>query len=80
MYLTDTVTNATVRNIKPEDLTFEQAVSLLAERAAAGPSPKAKRKVAKKAAKKAAPVKAAKKAAKKAVKQPQIGDDVDAPF
>jgi DNA topoisomerase-1 len=80
MYLTDTVTNATVRNIKPEDLTFEQAVSLLAERAAAGPSPKAKRKAAKKAAKKATPVKVAKKAAKKAAKQPQIGDDVDAPF
>lgn len=78
-YVTDGVTNASLpKGMNAEELTLPQALQLLADRAAAAPSPKAKRKAAKKAAKKAAP-KAAKKATKKA-KQPQIGDDVDAPF
>ena len=78
-YITDGETNATVPKDQPlEELTFEQALELLADRAAKGPSKKrasrkkaaakaSTKKVAKKAAKKSAG-KAAKKAAKKAVK------------
>jgi DNA topoisomerase-1 len=41
MYVTDSVTNATVpKNTPPEEITFEFALNLLAERAAAGPSKK----------------------------------------
>lgn len=70
MYLTDGETNATVpKDQNPEEVTFEQAVTLLAERAAVAPKKKAGRaKTSKKAAKKAAP-KAAKKTAKKATKK-----------
>jgi DNA topoisomerase I len=50
MYLTDGTTNATVpKNTPPEEVTFEFALKLLAERAAAGPS---KKKPARRAAKK----------------------------
>ncbi len=68
-YVTDGTTNATLpRDQKPEDLTMEQAITLITERAAKGPSKgKPKRAAAKKAPakKKAAPKKkaAAKKAA-----------------
>ena len=65
-YVTDGTTNATLpRDSQPEDLTAEQAVVLIDEKAAKGPSKgKPKRKApAKKASaakKKAAPKKAAK--------------------
>ena len=68
-YVTDGTTNATLpRDQKPEDLTMEQAITLITERAAKGPAKgKPKRAAAKKAPakKKAAPKKkaAAKKAA-----------------
>ena len=64
-YVTDGTTNASIpKGSNVEDVTFEQAVSLLAERAARAPKKKAKKKAAKKkAAKKKAPAK--KKAAKK---------------
>ncbi|MCA9127551.1 MAG: type I DNA topoisomerase [Planctomycetales bacterium] len=67
-YVTDGETNASLpRETKPEELTFEQALDLLAARAAAGGS---KRKKAKKApAKKAAAKKAAKKTTKKSAKK-----------
>jgi len=43
-YVTDGVTNATLpKDYTPESLSFEQALNLLAERAARGPSPKARR-------------------------------------
>jgi DNA topoisomerase I len=43
-YVTDGVTNATLpKDYTPESLSFEQALNLLAERAARGPSPKAHR-------------------------------------
>jgi DNA topoisomerase-1 len=79
-YVTDGTTNASLpKGTSVEDFTFELALNLLAERAAAAPNPKAKRKAAKKAAPKAAK-KVAKKATKKAAKKAEIGDDVDAPF
>jgi DNA topoisomerase I len=57
-YVTDGVTNATVPNgVEPTAVTLEQALQLIAERAAKGPSPKQKQKAekaAKAAAKKAA--------------------------
>lgn len=61
-YVTDGTTNATLpRDRKPEDLTEEEAITLITERAAKGP---AKGKAKKKApAKKAAPKKAAAKKA-----------------
>ena len=60
-YVTDGTTNATLpRDKQPEDLTAEQAVVLIDERAAKGPAKgKAKRKAP--AKKKAAPKKAAAK-------------------
>jgi DNA topoisomerase-1 len=65
-YITDGTTNASLpKAMEPEELTFEQAVHLLAERAAAAPPKKAPKK---KAAKKETPAKKAepkKKAAKK---------------
>jgi DNA topoisomerase-1 len=72
-YVTDGTTNATVpKDVKVEELTFDQALQLLADRAALGP-PKGRRGRAapKKAAKAAAPKKAAKtaKATKKAAKK-----------
>jgi DNA topoisomerase I, bacterial len=64
-YVTDGATNATIRRgLDPETLTLEDAIDLLRERAARGPTTKAK-KTAKKPAKKTAK-KAAKKATKKA--------------
>jgi len=82
-YLTDGDTNASVpKGTSIEEVTFELAVRLLAERFAAGGSKKkTKKKAAKKATKKAAPKKAktavkqaavkktAKKATKKAIKK-----------
>jgi DNA topoisomerase-1 len=63
-YVTDGTTNATLpREMKPEDLTLEQAIVLIDERAAKGPSKGKKKAPAKKAAPKKA---AAKKAAMKA--------------
>ncbi len=77
-YVSDGTTNATVpKDVKIEDLTFDEALRLLSDRAAMGP-PKGKRgkkaapkkKAAAPAAKKAAPKKAAKKApAKKGAKK-----------
>ncbi|MFM5930782.1 MAG: type I DNA topoisomerase, partial [Novosphingobium sp.] len=70
-YVTDGTTNATLpRDKKPEDLTAEEAVVLITEKAAKGPAKKGGRKKAaakkpaakKPAAKKAAPKKAAAKA------------------
>jgi hypothetical protein len=52
-YVTDGVTNATLpRDFTPESLTFEQALNLLAERAARGPSTRGRRGRGAKAAKK----------------------------
>lgn len=81
-YVTDGVTNASLpRDLEPKDLTFEQAISLLEQRAIRdaekGPSKrrttkKAVKKIAKKVAKQAvkkATKKAVKKTAKKAVKK-----------
>jgi len=63
-YVTDGQTNASLpRGLTPDDMTFERALDLLAERAARGPT---RRTTRKKAAKKSpAKKKAAKKAAKK---------------
>ena len=61
-YVTDGTTNATLpRDKKPEDLTVEEAVVLITEKAAKGPSTKGGRKKAapKKAAAKKAPAKKA---------------------
>jgi DNA topoisomerase I len=73
-YVTDGTTNASLpRGMTPEELTFERALDLLAERAAKGPSKKKKKKAAKKKTtkKKAAKKKTAKKktAKKKATKK-----------
>ncbi|MBB3032648.1 type I DNA topoisomerase [Alteriqipengyuania lutimaris] len=65
-YVTDGTTNATIpKDVKPEDVTEEQAIELINARAAKGPAKKKKKAPAKK---KAAPKKAAAKkpAAKKA--------------
>jgi len=71
-YVTDGQTNASLpRTLSPDDVTFERALDLLAERAAKGPA--RKKKAAKKPAKKkTAKKKAAKKktAKKKASKKP----------
>ncbi len=76
-YVTDGETNASLpRDSSPDELTFENALDLLAERAAKGPSKKKKKKAAKKKAvkKKAVKKKAGKKktAKKKAVKKKAI--------
>jgi DNA topoisomerase-1 len=65
-YVSDGVTNASLpRSVTVDEMTFEYALNLLKERAAAGPSKKAgRKKAASKAAKKPAK-KAAQKAAKK---------------
>ncbi|HMP56341.1 MAG TPA: topoisomerase C-terminal repeat-containing protein, partial [Novosphingobium sp.] len=83
-YVTDGTTNATLpRDRKPEDLTEEEAITLITERAAKGP---AKGKAKKKApAKKAAPKKAAAKKApaKKATTKKDAPAEVaeeDVPF
>jgi DNA topoisomerase-1 len=72
-YVTDGTTNASLpRTMSPEELTFERALDLLAERAVKGPSKKkaAKKKATKKTAKKATKKKAAtKKTIKKAAKK-----------
>lgn len=71
-YVTDGATNASLpKGVAPEGLTFEQAVDLLAERAARGPTKKAKRKSASKnsASKKSPTKKSATKANKKATKK-----------
>ncbi|MEN6450155.1 MAG: topoisomerase C-terminal repeat-containing protein, partial [Thermoguttaceae bacterium] len=66
-YLTDGVTNASLpRTVTPEEVTFEYALNLLAERAAAGPS---KRAAARKRKAPARTAKAAKKPAKKTAKK-----------
>ena len=60
-YVTDGATNASLpRGMRPEDVTFEKAITLLAERAAKGPA-RGRRKKA--AGKKAAGKKAARKKA-----------------
>ena len=65
-YVTDGETNASLpKGTTPEELTFDQAVVLLAERAAKGGTKKKKKKSAKKATKKAPKKKAAKKKATK---------------
>jgi len=69
-YVTDGTTNATVQNgIDPDTVTLEQGLTLLAERAAKGPSPKQRQKAEKaaKAAAKKAEVKKPKADAKKTV-------------
>jgi DNA topoisomerase-1 len=59
-YITDGTTNATVpRGLQPESVSLSEAVELLAERAARGPSKKVAKKVAKKAPAKKAPAKKA---------------------
>ncbi|MGF7153089.1 type I DNA topoisomerase [Novosphingobium gossypii] len=69
-YVTDGTTNATLpRDQKPEDLTAEQAITLIDEKAAKGPAKPKKKAAAKKAAPKKAAAKtdgAKKPAAKKA--------------
>jgi DNA topoisomerase-1 len=75
-YVTDGKTNATIpRDLKPEDVTEEQAIKLIDERAAKAPAKKARKAPAKK---KAAPAKKApaKKApaAKKKAKAPAAAD------
>jgi DNA topoisomerase-1 len=65
-YVADGVSNASLpKGALPEELSFEQALALLAERAARGPSPKKPRRKA--APKKAASATPKKKAAKKKV-------------
>lgn len=96
-YVTDGETNASLPKEMPtEELTFEKALDLLAQRAAAGGGRKkkkkkaAKKKAAKKASKKAAKKKTAKKAAKKKAAASSAADEAsvaneasdpnDAPF
>jgi DNA topoisomerase-1 len=91
LYVADGVTNATLpKGQNLEELTVQQALDLLAERAARGPSPKAARKLA---AKKAAAAKsggakkpakgkkspAKKKASKRAAKKTSDRDESEAP-
>jgi DNA topoisomerase-1 len=64
-YVTDGTTNATLpKDYTPESLTLQQALDLLAERAARGPSTRGRRGRAAKPAKAAPPKKAAKKSAR----------------
>jgi DNA topoisomerase I len=76
-YVTDGETNASLpKDVKPDDLTFEQALDLLAARAAAGGTKK-KKKTSKKTAKKA--TKAKKKTAKTSADvEAEIDADLDA--
>jgi DNA topoisomerase-1 len=68
-YVTDGTTNATLpKDMTPEELTFEQALDLLAERAARGPS-KSTRRGGKTAKKAAAPKRTAKKKASPAAEE-----------
>ncbi len=72
-YVTDGTTNATLpKDKKPEDLTLEEAIALINERAAKGPPAKAKKKAAPKkaAVKKAVPATKAAPAKKPAPKKP----------
>jgi DNA topoisomerase-1 len=63
-YVTDGTTNASLpKSMPPEEITFEDALDMLAVRAAKGPAPKKAKK--KKAAKKKATKKATKKSATK---------------
>ena len=56
MYVTDGETNASLpKGTTPDELTFETAIQLLAERAAQGGGKKSKRKTSRKPARKAAP-------------------------
>jgi DNA topoisomerase-1 len=65
-YVTDGTTNASLpKDVEADTLTFEQAVDLLAARAAKGPTKKKKKATKKKAAKSKKKKKTAKKAAKK---------------
>ncbi|MEM7689561.1 MAG: type I DNA topoisomerase [Pseudomonadota bacterium] len=65
-YVTDGTTNATIpKDVKPEDVTVEQAVTLIDERAAKGPAKKKTRKKAPAKKKAAAKKPAAKKTAVK---------------
>jgi DNA topoisomerase-1 len=68
-YVTDGKTNASLpRGIAPEDVTFERALDLLAERAARGPTRRTTRKKAgkkKATAKKTGKKKSARKTSKK---------------
>lgn len=67
-YVTDGTTNASLpRGTSPEQVTFEQALELLAARAAQGPSRRPSRK---RTVRKAAPKAAARKAPKKRAKKP----------
>lgn len=67
-YVKHMKTNATIpRDVKPEDVTLEQAVTLIAERDAKGP--KKKKKATKKKAAKKTTKKTAKKTTKKATKK-----------
>ncbi|MFM5908470.1 MAG: type I DNA topoisomerase [Novosphingobium sp.] len=83
-YVTDGTTNATLpRDKKPEDLTAEEAVTLITEKAAKGPAKKGGRKKAaakKPAAKKAAPKKAAARKAPAGKSSAEPVADEDVPF
>ncbi len=69
-YVTDGTTNATIpKDVKPEDLTEEQAVALITARAEAAPAKKGKRK----AAPKKAPAKKS-GAKKKAATKPKVAE------
>jgi DNA topoisomerase-1 len=64
-YVTDGTTNATLpKDITPEELTFQQSLDLLAERAARGPSTRGRRGRAAKSAKPAGEKKAAKRSSR----------------
>ncbi len=65
-YVSDGVTNASLpRGTSPEEVTFEYAVNLLKERAAAGPSKRARPRRAAAGARKRAPAKRGKRKSKK---------------
>ena len=69
-YVTDGETNASLRRgDDPQHITAERAFELLAERRAAGPSPRAKKTAAKKTAAKPAKKATAKKASAKPAKK-----------
>lgn len=75
-YVTDGTTNATIpRDRKPEEVTAEEAIQLITDRAAKGP---AKKKAVKKAPAKKAPAKKA-PAKKTTAKKAAVKDDADKP-